>query len=268
VVGELEEDRPAAAGDAGQGPGDVVVDEPAEVLDRGLRGIGVEDLEEVAEALRLRLQPEVAIGLQRGAVELGVVVEGERVEAEVGAEGALPLIAGDLAALGVVDGGGAEGAGRLVRVVARAGGEPDVGGVVGADGGGDVAVVEQPLLDREHFVVAGAHQHDVDEALARDIPHELAVLGERTEASLLRVVLRALARRRHAHGHVRVLGVGEDEIVAGRVVQDPPELLIEGFRHRSHRLCLGAGRAAGSAPRRFRSTADAAALTAPRSPRP
>ena len=85
----------------------------------------------------------------------------------------------------------------------------NVGRVVRPRGGGDVVPSNSRSLDRQHFARAGRHQHDVDEALAVDLAHLVAILGER--AGLARP--RILPRRRQAGRHVGVLGVGEDEIL-------------------------------------------------------
>ena len=86
VVRDLEEDRPARLRHAGERADDQVVDEPAEVV-RALRtrDVGVEDLEEVAEALALGLEAELLVRLERRVVERDVVVGRDRVEPEVGA---------------------------------------------------------------------------------------------------------------------------------------------------------------------------------------
>ena len=138
------------------------------------RGVGIEDFEEMAKPLALGLDAEGAVGVQRAAVEIDVVVEGDGIEPQVGPEAALARLALGPAALDVIDRGGAERLRGLAAVVARAGGQPDVGRVVGPHGRGDAAVVEQPLVDREHLVRAGAHQHDVDESLGDDLANLLA----------------------------------------------------------------------------------------------
>ena len=84
-------------------------------LDR-LRPIRIEDLEEMAEALALGLQAELLVLLQRLAVEDGVVVEGDAVQAEVGAEVALFRLAIEVAALDVIERRGAERQRRLRRI--------------------------------------------------------------------------------------------------------------------------------------------------------
>ena len=58
--------------------------------------------------LRSRFQAELLVLLQGGAVEGRVVVEGDAVEAEVGAELAFLRLAIEVAALDVVERGGAE----------------------------------------------------------------------------------------------------------------------------------------------------------------
>ena len=84
VVGHLQEQRPLLSGDPGQGAGDRVVDERADLTARQAgRRVGVEDLEEMPDAQRGGLLPERAIGLQRGQVVVQLVVEGHRVQHQI-----------------------------------------------------------------------------------------------------------------------------------------------------------------------------------------
>ena len=70
---------------------------------------------------------------------------------------------------------------------------------------------------------AGAHEHDVDQSLGDDLAHQLPILVQRAEAGLAGVVLGTAARRGQAEGHVGVLGVGQDEVAARGIGQDPGE---------------------------------------------
>ena len=116
--------------------------------------------------------------------------------------------------------------------VGGAAGEVDVGGVVGADGGGDVGVFEEAFLERELVAGGGGHQHDVDQALAGVLADLVAVFGQGAEADLASGVgLGRQAGCADAEGHVGVLGVGEDEVAAALGVGvDGGEFLVEGFR--------------------------------------
>ena len=64
----------------------------------------------------------------------------------------------------------------------------------------------------------------VDEAVLAD---QLAVFLQRAELALLRVMLGRFARRCHPRGHVRVLRIGEDEILARRFSEDAGDLDVE-----------------------------------------
>ena len=85
VVDDLEEQRPAGRADTREHPGDHVV----EVVRAGSSGatapgdVGVEDLEEVAEALALGLLAELVESLEGREVALEIVVERHAVQAEV-----------------------------------------------------------------------------------------------------------------------------------------------------------------------------------------
>ena len=109
---------------------------------------------------------------------------------------------------------------------------PDIGGVVGARGGGHVGFAEQPFLDREQLVHVGGHQHDVHQALMHDLTDNVEKLWEIAIAILLarpdlgREARGSLAAQReigartrspHAKGHVRVLCVRDDERAGGRI---------------------------------------------------
>ena len=186
-------------------------------LDAGI-DVGVEDLEEVAEALGLGLEAERGEVLQRLVVPVDVVGEGDRVEPEVGAgvrRGAVGLHA---PVLHVLDRRGAESARGQAGVFAAAH-DPDVAGVVGARRGRDRRAGEQFLADRELLHVRGGEQHDVDDVLLDDGADLVPVVGERLPAGLRLVgaARQAGARSRggHAERHVGVLRVGDDEVLAG-----------------------------------------------------
>jgi len=110
VVDHLQEQWPAAVGDAGQASNDHIVDETAESVggNRIDQGIRIEHLEKMPETLALGLDAELAIVLQGLPVEVDIVVERDAVQTEVGPQDAFSRPAIDLAALDVVDGGGAE----------------------------------------------------------------------------------------------------------------------------------------------------------------
>ena len=88
VVGDLQEQRPPAAGHAGQRADDVVVDEPRQVGRRMLAGVRIEHLQKVPKPLGLGLDAKRLVGFQRAVVEIDVVVERDGVEAQVGAQAA------------------------------------------------------------------------------------------------------------------------------------------------------------------------------------
>ena len=159
-------------------------------------------------------------------IEGQVVIEGDGVQAEVGASAALLGLALGLAAHHLVDNGRAEGQ-RGVAGVAASLGRPDVGGVVGPDGRGHGAGVEQALVQRQHFVGAGAHQHDVEQPLPHVVANQLPILVQRAKPAFLSVMFRTAARRRDAKRHVGVLGVGQNEVLARRVGKDAGDLLVQ-----------------------------------------
>ena len=135
-------------------------------------------------------------------------------------------LASGLAAHRLVDRGRAKRQRGLPGVDAALG-RPDVGGVVGPDGRSDGTVVEQPLGDRQHLVGAGAHEHDVQQSLPHVLADQLAILVQRAEAALLGVMFGAAARRGDAEGHVGILGVGQDEVLARGIGEDAGDLLVQ-----------------------------------------
>ncbi len=217
VVDHLEEQRAAGLGHPAQAAHDHVVDVGAQLVGGNgvTRRVRVEDLEEVPEALLLGLDAEGPILIEGAGVAVDVVVEGHAVQAEVGPGDALRAV--HAAALDLLDGRGAEGLRRLLEVGALAD-HVHIGGVVGPGRGGHVGVVEQPLADGQQVVGMGGHEHDVDQALADHLADALVELGQAAELALLRVVLRRLARRGDTEGHVRILGIRDDELATARRV--------------------------------------------------
>ena len=213
VIHHLEEDRPAGRGDSGQRASDQVVHEVTQLLGRHsvCRGVGVEDLQEMAEAFLLGLHTEGLVGLQCEHVQVRVVVERDAVEAQVGAQVPLRFVAAQPPALGVIQQGRAE-RDRGLLGVRRSASDVNVRGVVGPHGRRDRRGIEDPLADRQNLVGGHAREHDVHQALLNVGAHVVAVLGQAAEPSLGRIdPLGALARRRDAEGHVGILGVGKDE---------------------------------------------------------
>ena len=243
VIDDFQKKRAAGFRDAGEAAEDVVVDEFAKLFRRDTAAdVRIEDFEEVAEILPLRFFAEFFEGEEGFAVLLEIVDERDGVEAEVCAGeiggGAVAL---DFAALDLVNRGGAEGLGGFAGVTAVADG-PDIGGVVGAGGGGDAGVAEQSFLDRELFVDVSGHEHDVHEALVNDFADDVEKLGKVAVAEFgarpqfgrkphrplaAPREIRARAGSAHPKGHVRVLGVRDDERAGGRIGLDLGEFGVE-----------------------------------------
>ena len=144
------------------------------------------------------------------------VVERDAVQAQVRAAGPFVRLAVDVAALDVVERGGAERPRRLGDVAAAADDE-DVAGVVGPGGRRDVAVLEQPLADRQQRRCVLADMSMMSTSPCRVIWR----ICSRYSASVRMrhfagVHLGRLARRADAERHVGVLGVGEDELLRAR----------------------------------------------------
>ena len=140
---------------------------------------------------------------------------------------ALVGLAVQVAALNVVERGRAERKRRLRRILAAAD-NVDVGGVVHAGGRRDLAPVENALVDRQSLTGAGRHEHDVHQALLDDLLDDVAEFGQAAVTQLAAVRLGRLAGRADRQSHVRVLGVGEDEVLAAvRIGVDAGQFLIE-----------------------------------------
>ena len=77
-------------------------------------------------------------------------------------------LAVEMAALDVIERRRAERQRRLDRIPAAAD-DMDVGGVVGAGGRRDGAVVEDAFVNGQHFAGAGGHEHDVHQLLLDDL---------------------------------------------------------------------------------------------------
>ena len=113
--------------------------------------------------------------------------------------------------------------------------DPDVGRVVGANRGRDVARVEQPLAVGQHAHRRSAGEHDVDGALARrsreSARESPPSSGSRPRGPSQRADRVRLPRARHAPGHVGVLRVGEDEVSAVEVGAKGGQLLLQSRFH-------------------------------------
>ena len=140
----------------------------------------------------------------------------------------------EMAALDMIERGRAEGQRGRCRIFATAN-DVNVGRVVGAGGRRDGAVVEEPLVDGQHFAGAGGHQHDVHQLRLDDLRDDVAELGQSAIAQFAAVRFRRAAGRADGQGHVGVLGVGEDEVLAAvRIGVDAGEFDVERFLY--HRL--------------------------------
>lgn len=89
MVDDLQKDRPAGLRDASQRPRNQVVDVAGQNLRRdGSRHVGVENFEEMAEALALGFFAELFVAVQRIEIAVDVVDERDRVEPQIGSAGA------------------------------------------------------------------------------------------------------------------------------------------------------------------------------------
>jgi len=136
-----------------------------------------------------------------------------------------------MAALQVIERRRAEGHRGRGRILAAAN-DVDIGRVVGAGGGRDRAIIEQSSLDRQHLARRAGHEHDVHEFLLDDLHDDVTKLAEAAIAQLAAMGLGRTSRRADGEGHVGVLGVGEDEVLAAvRVGVNALQFLVERFFH-------------------------------------
>src|SRR5262249_1599522 len=85
---------------------------------------------------------------------------------------------------------------------------------------------------------ARRHQHDVHHSLPDHLPDLFAILRQRLEADFAIMTLRRQPRRPDAKPHVRILGIGDDEILAAmRVGMNGSQLAIERLLHRVSATC-------------------------------
>ena len=179
------------------------------------------------EAPALGLDAELAIALAGRPIQLDVVHEGDRVQAEVGQRRRRARRDPLAAVHGVLDQRRAVRQRRmaLVDAAARA---PDVGRVVGADRGADPAVAEHAFADQA-LEIADREQHHVEDVLAhqrRDLVEIVAPGLEGAARAALGVAPRA--RHRDAAAHVAVLGIADQKVPGAlRVLADPRELLLQ-----------------------------------------
>ena len=168
--------------------------------------VGVEDLEEVLDAVGRRVFAERGEGFERTEVGVDVVDEGDRVEPEVRQPGGRD----------VLQVRGAERPRRAELAVAVRARAPDVGGVVGAEGGLHRASLERTGLGQP-FEVGGRDEHDVQFVLADDLGDYVEELRPRPVPHELAVRIPDRPRARDRVRHVAVLGVGDNEIALGVV---------------------------------------------------
>src|SRR5690349_21093705 len=103
----------------------------------------------MAEALPLRFLAKRFIPQQRFPVLVELVDESNRVKTKVSSwKFSNRAITLDLAALDLIDGGGAEGLGCFPGIAAVAD-RPDIRGIIGTRGGGDHGIGKQLLLNGE-----------------------------------------------------------------------------------------------------------------------
>ncbi len=98
-------------------------------------------------------------------------------------------------------------------MIGRAAAFPDIGRVVGADGGLHRAVAEQVALVQQ-LQVRGRHQHDVHDVLLHDGGDLVQELGAAAVARPGAVRLAMGSSPGEARPHVAVLGIRDDEIGA------------------------------------------------------
>ena len=218
VVGDLQENRLFFGDNAGKRTHDAVADERADPVGRNADiEHRVEYFQQVTQSVARCLLAERRIGFERAQVVVDVVGEGHRIEAEIGN----PLQLGEAR--------GAEWA-RGFHAVGAAAWIPDVGGVVVTHGRGDRRVLEQSLVLQD-LRRRDAGQHDVDEAGLRHVAHRLQ--EHRAGRQMIEQTAGRIARRAgagDAEGHVRVFGVGHDEVGRGVVSgADACKFLVKAF---------------------------------------
>ena len=152
VIDHFEKNGTARGTDARKHPRDHVVDVLGQDFGIDRAGdVGVEHLEEVAKAFSFGLLAKVVKPFEGHDVAVEVVVERHAVQTEVGPPGALFGSAIEVAALDVIETGGAEGSlGALV--VASAPSEMDVGRIVGANRRGDGRAIEESFAESQRVV--------------------------------------------------------------------------------------------------------------------
>jgi hypothetical protein len=183
----------------------IVVDELAERFRRhAALDVRIEDLEEIFDAVGGRVLAEGGESLERAQVGLGVVDEGDGIEAEIGEAGRRHVLQRH----------GAERPRRPELAVAVRPCTPDVGRVVGAECRLDGAALEHAGLVQQ-LEVGCRDQHDVELVLADDLGDLFQELGARAEAHEAALVVADGAGAGDRIGHVAVLGVGDDEVALG-----------------------------------------------------
>src|SRR5437867_456886 len=103
VIGDLQKYRPARDRNAGEGAGDPIIDEAAEIMRAcAAASVGIEDFEEMPEALRFGFEAKILVRVQRDVVGVEIVVRRDRIETEICTSHSLVRSRIQLAALNVI----------------------------------------------------------------------------------------------------------------------------------------------------------------------
>ncbi len=231
VIHHLEKQWSPGLGDTGQIAHDVIVDKVPEFIGiNGVGSVGIKHFEKITKALFLGFKAKLAEDLQNLEVAFQIIVKGDRVQTEIGAENTFVRRAFIFAALDVINRCRTKRA-RGKRGVTRSGGDVNVRGVVGARRRRNGAVVKQSLINGQEFIGAGGHEDNIHFGLLDDVADLLAVLGQRAVFAFNCVVLRAFPRRGNAKRHIGVFGISKHKIFARVVGVNSIYFLVQRFLH-------------------------------------
>ena len=187
--------------------------------------VGVKHFQKMAEVLLFRLEAKRPVSLHDSKVAVRVIVEGDRIKAEIRAQPSLCFRAHLLSGLDVVKSGRGK---RLRRsfLISPLSNNVHIRRIVDANRRRHCRGVEDPLLNRQYLRGACRHEHDVDQALRNNLTHLIPILCQRPLCAIA-----ILSSRLDAERHVSVLGVGQDKNRARWIFFKCCKLHFESFIH-------------------------------------
>ena len=185
--------------------------------------VRAENFEKMPKPFLLGFEPKFVIRQKGAEIGVKIVIERDRVEPQVCPAPGSAFFGSALgfSAKRVIERGGTKRT-RRKRTVNRTGsGKPNIGGIIGTDRRGNRRVEKKPFPQRENLARRGTHQHNVDKPLSDNLAALLPKLIERFKLGFRAVLFWAFSGSRKPVCHIRIFGVGQNEIVTTPILENP-----------------------------------------------